>query len=72
MQLLTNVEYNRQQYKICKLRSEFAFLQFIIADRTEYGSTSFWLNVRDYWQRKAEYWKSLGNKAFLLQEYKEA
>jgi hypothetical protein len=66
MKILTNVEYNQMQYIICKLRSEFAYSQFIIADRTEYGSTSYWLNVREYWKRKAEYWKSLGNKGSIL------
>lgn len=63
MHLITNYEYNRRQYILCKLRADYAYVTMILIDRTEFGKTSFWLKSRDYWERKAQYWKSLGNKA---------
>lgn len=72
MQLLSNLEYNQLQYSICKLRADYANVYMMFVDRTECGSTLFWIHVRDYWLRKAAYWKSLGDKGYLLREYQEA
>ncbi|MBR3073604.1 hypothetical protein [Fibrobacter sp.] len=72
MQLLTNLEYNHKQYCICKLRADYANVYMMLVDRTEYGSTSFWIRVHEYWLRKAAYWKSLGIRGYLQREYEEA
>ena len=72
MQILSNLEYNQKQYCICKLRADYANVYMMLVDRTEYGSTSYWIRVREYWLRKAAYWKSLGCRGFLLEDYQEA